>query len=97
MNYTSLVWKWNIGTYVNWLEQIHADDDDEVVDKNPIYYALKKIDDEKLKYLRYNFHNDTEYKVQHGRLNCEISRQDLKKNVYKELLKIITLDPNNIT
>ena len=42
--------KWNIGTYVNWLEQIHADDDDDVENKNPIYYALKTIDDEKLKY-----------------------------------------------
>jgi hypothetical protein len=52
--------KWNIGTYVNWLEQIHADDDDDVVETNPIYYALKTIDEEKLKYLGYNFHQDVE-------------------------------------
>ena len=83
--------KWNIGTYVNWLEQIHADDDDDVVDKNPIYYALKKIYDEKLKYLGYNFHNDTDYKIQHGRLNCEISRQDLKKDVYKPITHLVCL------
>lgn len=86
--------KWNVGTYVNWLEQIHADDDDDVVDKNPIYYALKKIDDEKLKYLGYNYNNDDEYKIQHGRLNRETSRQDLKKEVYTKLLKIITIDPD---
>ena len=76
--------KWNISTFVNWLEQIHADDDDDVVDKNPIYYDLKTIDDEKLKYLGYNhFH---EYKTQHSRLQREISRQDLKKIVYTNLM-----------
>jgi hypothetical protein len=89
--------KWNIGTYVNWLEQIHADDDDDVVEKNPIYYALKTIDDEKLKYLGYNFYQDVDYKLQHGRLNREVVRQDLKKDVYKRLLKIITLDTNKLT
>lgn len=89
--------KWNIGTYVNWLEQIHADDDDDVIEKNPIYYALKTIDEEKLKYLGYNFYQDIDYKTQHGRLNREVVRQDLKKDVYKRLLKIITLDTNTIT
>jgi hypothetical protein len=88
--------KWNIGTYVNWLEQIHADDDDDVVEKNPIYYALKTIDEAKLKYLGYNFHQDVEYKLQHGRLNREICRQDLKKDVYNKLLKIIKLEPNRL-
>ena len=88
--------KWNIGTYVNWLEQIHAEDDDDVLDKNPIYYALKTIDEEKLKYLGYNHYQDADYKLQHGRLNREISRQDLKKIVYTKLLKMITLDQNVI-
>jgi Zinc-finger of C2H2 type len=84
--------KWNIGTYVNWLEQIHADDDDDVENKNPIYYALKTIDDEKLKYLGYNHYQNIDYKLQHGRLQREITRPDLKKIVYDRLLKIITLD-----
>jgi hypothetical protein len=78
------------------LEQIHADDDDDVVEKNPIYYALKTIDEAKLKYLGYNFHQDVEYKLQHGRLNREICRQDLKKDVYNKLLKIIKLEPNRL-
>lgn len=87
--------KWNVvGTNVNWLEQIYADDDDDVVNKNPIYYALKKIDDEKLKYLRCNYNDNDEYKIHHGRLNRETSRQDLKKEVYTKLLKIITIDPD---
>ena len=85
--------KWNIGTYVNWLEQIYSDDDDDVVNKNPIYYALKMIDDEKLKYLGYNYFQNDEYKVQHSRLHSEISRQDLKIKVYDRLLKMITVDP----
>ena len=85
--------KWNISTFVNWLEQIHADDDDDVVDKNPIYYALKTIDDEKLKYLGYNHFQNAEYKTQHSRLQREISRQDLKKIVYTNLMKIITIAP----
>ena len=85
--------KWNISTFVNWLEQIHADDDDDVVDKNPIYYALKTIDDEKLKYLGYNHFQNAEYKTQHSRLQREISRQDFKKIVYTNLMKIITIAP----
>ena len=92
--------KWNISTFVNWLEQIHADDDDDVIDKNPIYYALKTIDDEKLKYLGYNHFQNAEYKTQHSRLQREISRQDLKKIVYTNLMKIITIAPEvleNIT
>jgi hypothetical protein len=88
--------KWNIGTYVNWLEQIYSDDDDDVVNKNPIYYALKMIDDEKLKYLGYNYFQNEEYKIQHSRLHREISRQDLKKIVYDRLLKMITVDPQHI-
>ncbi len=86
--------KWNIGTYVNWLEQIYSDDDDDVVNKNPIYYALKTIDDEKLKYLGYNFYQNEEYKKQHSRLHREISRPDLKRIVYDRLLKMITVEPN---
>jgi hypothetical protein len=84
--------KWNISTLVNWLEQIQADDDD-VIDKNPIYYALKTIDDEKLKYLGYNHFQNAEYKTQHSRLQREISRQDLKKIVYMNLMKISTIAP----
>lgn len=88
--------KWNIGTYVNWLEQIHADDDDDVVDKNPIYYALKNIDDEKLKYLGYNFNDDNDYKNQHGRLNRETSRADLKNEVYKKLIIMTKLNTDKL-
>ena len=33
-----LVNKWNIGIELNWIQQIHADDDDDVVDKNPDNY-----------------------------------------------------------
>jgi hypothetical protein len=33
------------------MRQIRADDDDLVLEKNPTYYALKTIDDEKLKCL----------------------------------------------
>ena len=43
--------KWNIGTELNWMQQIHTNDEDEVVDKNPIYNALKTIVNEKLKHL----------------------------------------------
>jgi hypothetical protein len=40
--------KWNTNSELNWMQQIHADDDDDVVVKNPIYYALQKVDDKKL-------------------------------------------------
>ena len=88
--------KWNIGTELNWMQQIHADDDDDVVDKNPIYYALKTIDDEKLKYLGYYFNQDKEYMLQHGRLTREISRPDFKEKVYQKLMKMITLNTDKL-
>ena len=88
--------EWKIGTELNWMKQVHADDDDDVVDKNQIYYALKTIDNEKLKYLGYNFYNDEEFKLQHSRLQRETSRQDLKIEVYKKLMDMIKLDTTNI-
>jgi hypothetical protein len=74
--------KWNTSSELNWMQQIHADDDDDVVDKNPIYYALQKIDDEKLNYLAYKFNQDKKYMQEHGRLHREISRPDFKDKVY---------------
>ena len=88
--------KWKIVTELNWMKQIHADDDDDVVEKNPLYYALKIIDDEKLKYLGYNFYNDKEYKIQQSRLQREITRSDLKTEVYKKTMDMIKLDTTNI-
>ena len=80
------------------MQQIHADDDDDVLEKNPIYYALKKIDDEKLKYLGYYFNQDKEYKLQHDRrrLHREISRPDFKEKVYQKLMKMITLNTDKL-
>jgi hypothetical protein len=88
--------KWNVNSELNWMQQVHADDDDAVVDKNPIYYALKKIDDDKLAYLAYYFNQNKEYMLQHGRLVREISRPDFKDIVYKKMIKMITLDINNL-
>ena len=88
--------EWNVGTELNWMKQIHADDDDLVDKKNPIYYALKEIDDEKLKYLGYYFNQDKEYKIQHARLHREISRPDFKEKVYQKLMKMITLDTDKL-
>ena len=88
--------EWNVVTELNWMQQIHADDDDLVEKKNPIYYALKEIDDEKLKYLGYYFNQDKEYKTQHARLHREISRPDFKEKVYEKLMKMITLDTDKL-
>jgi hypothetical protein len=84
--------KWHIGTELNWMQQIHADDDNDLVDKNPICYALKTIVDEKLKYLGYYFNQDKEYMLQHGRLHRKISRPDFKEKVYRKLMTMITLN-----
>ena len=78
------------------MQQIHADDDDLVDKKNPIYYALKEIDDEKLKYLGYYFNQDKGYKIQHARLHREISRPDFKEKVYQRLVKMMTLDTDKL-
>jgi hypothetical protein len=73
------------------MQQVHADDDDDVVERNPIYYALKTIDEEKLKYLGYNYSQDEEYKVQ-----LSINRRDLKTKVYKKIVDMIKLDTENL-
>jgi hypothetical protein len=88
--------KWNIESELNWMQQIHADDDDFVVDKNKIYYALKMIDDCKLKYLGYYHHLDKGYIMQHGRLHREISRPDFKDKIYYKLLKMVSLNIDNL-
>lgn len=84
--------KWTIESELNWMQQIHADDDDYVVNKNQIYYALKKVDDSKLEFLAYYYHINKDYILQHGRLVREISRPDFKEKVYQKLMRIITLD-----
>ena len=88
--------KWNMSTELNWMQQIHSDDDDLVENKNPIYYALQKIDEKKLEYLSYYRNQDKEYMLQHGRLKREISRPDFKEKVYQRLRKMITLDTNKL-
>ena len=37
--------------------------DDDLLEKNPLYYALKEIDEEKLKYSGYYFNQDKTYMV----------------------------------
>jgi hypothetical protein len=88
--------KWNTSSELNWMQQIHADDDDDVVEKNPIYYALKTIDDEKLKYLAYNFNQDKKYMLEHGRLHRETSRPDFKEKVYREIFKLVNLQTDKL-
>jgi ABC-type microcin C transport system permease subunit YejB len=78
------------------MQQIHADDDDDVVDKNPIYYALQKIDDEKLNYLAYKFNQDKKYMQEHGRLHREISRPDFKEKVYRKIFELVTLHTDKL-
>lgn len=67
-----------------------------MIDKNPTYHGLQKIDDEKLKYLGYYHNQDKSYMLQHGRLHREITRPDFKEKVYQLLLKLITLDTDKL-
>jgi predicted RND superfamily exporter protein len=88
--------KWNTSSELNWMQQIHADDDDNVVDKNPIYYALQKIDDKKLEYLAYNLYSNDLYIKHYSRLRSELGRQDFKEKVYRNILKMVSLDTGNL-
>jgi hypothetical protein len=89
--------KWNTSSELNWMQQIHADDDDDVLIKNPIYYALQKIDDKKLEYLAYNLYANDVYVKNHSRLRAEINyRPDLKEKVYHKILKMISLDTDKL-
>jgi hypothetical protein len=88
---------WNTSSKLNWMQQIHADDDDAVVNKNPIYYALQKIYEKKLEHLAYNFYANDLYLKNYSRLRAEINcRPDLKEKVYRNILKMITLDTNKL-
>jgi transcription elongation factor Elf1 len=83
---------WKMETEINWLKQIDADDDD-VLEKQTLYFALKQLDNDKLKYLRYKYSANHDYMKNHKRLNCEVTRVDLKKKLYDELINMIKLDP----
>jgi hypothetical protein len=82
---------WKTETEINWLKQINADDDD-VLEKQTIYFALKQLDHDKLQYLRYNFSANHDYMKHHKRLNCEVTRVDKKMKLYDEVIKMIKLD-----
>jgi hypothetical protein len=83
---------WKMETEINWLKQIDADDDD-VLEKQTLYFALKQLDNDKLEYLRYKYSADHDYMKNHKRLNCEVTRVDLKKKLYDELINMVKLDP----
>jgi hypothetical protein len=87
--------EWKIETELNWLKQINADDDD-VLEKETLYFALKQLDKGKIIHLGY-VHNCNElYKNNHNRITREVTRVDYKMKLYDEVIKMITLDPNNI-
>jgi hypothetical protein len=81
---------WKTETEINWLKQINADDDD-VLEKQTLYFALKQLDNDKLAYLRYKYSANHEYMKHHKRLNCEITRVDKKMKLYDEVISMITL------
>jgi hypothetical protein len=88
--------EWKIETELNWLKQINADDDD-VLEKETLYFALKQLDKGKIIHLGY-VHNCNEiYKNNHNRITREVTRVDYKMKLYDEVIKMITLDPNNIS
>ena len=45
---------------------------------------------------QYYFNQDKGYKIQHARLHREISRPDFKEKVYQKLMKMITLDTDEL-
>jgi hypothetical protein len=87
---------WKTETEINWLKQINADDDD-VLEKQTLYFALKQLDNDKLKYLRYKYSANHDYMKNHKRLNCEVTRVDKKMKLYDEVIKMISLDPKALT
>lgn len=82
---------WKTETEINWLKQINADDDD-VLEKQTIYFALKQLDKDKLEYLRYKYSANHDYMKNHKRLNCEVTRVDKKMKLYDEVIKMIKLE-----
>jgi hypothetical protein len=78
------------------MQQIHSDDDNDVVNKNPIYYAFKKIDSGKIDFLAQHYYQDKEYINGHGPLVRQPTRPDYKEEVYQLVIKMITLDTNNL-
>jgi len=84
---------WKTETEINWMKQVNADFDDDL-EKQTLYFAFKKLDHDKLEYLRYKYSANHDYMKNHKRLNCEITRVDKKMKLYDEVIKMITLDPN---
>lgn len=85
--------KWKIETELSWIRQVSANDDDGL-EKQTLYFALKQLDNDRLEYLRYNFCNNEIYKENYRRLNSEIFDVDKKIALFEEIIKIIKIDPN---
>lgn len=88
--------KWKIETELNWIRQLSADDDDGL-EKQTLYFALKQLDNDRLEYLRYNFCNNENYKANYRLLNSEIYDVDKKMKLLDEIIKIIKIDPILLT
>lgn len=84
--------KWEIDTEVNWFRQMSADDDDNL-EKQTLYFAVKQLDNDRLEYLRYNFSNNETYKENYRRLDSEIFDVDKKMQLFDEIVKIVKIDP----
>jgi hypothetical protein len=83
---------WKTETEINWMKQVNADFEDNL-EKQTLYFILKQLDHDKLQYLRYKYSANHDYIKHHKRLNCEITRIDKKMLLYDEIIKMITLNP----
>ena len=88
--------KWEIDTELNWFRQISADDDDGL-EKQTLYFAMKQLDNDRLEYLRYNFSNNETYKENYRRLNSDVFDVDKKMKLFDEIIKIVKIDPLQLT
>ena len=90
--------KWDESTELNWMLNIHSDDDSYVKekDRNQIYYALKDIDNEKLKYLAYNFSHEEFYIQNAKKINYDTCRSDLKDKIYQKIIETVKLDTTKL-
>lgn len=84
--------KWKVETELSWIRQVSASDDDGL-EKQTLYFALKQLDNDRLEYLRYNFYNNEIYKENYRLLNSEIFDIDKKMALFEEIIKIIKIDP----
>lgn len=90
--------EWKIDTELNCMKQINSDEicPTSSTEKQTLYFALKQLDEGKIAHLGSTCFSNELYMKNYKKIFKEVTNRDYKMQLFSEVMKLITLDPNNI-